>query len=163
MDWLQNDIPHWLQWVGLLATVLGAGLAFWAALSAKGAKEQATEAKLQAIRLGSVLRLGDLIFDMQELQAMISRKDFHSISAKCSHLRGRVVRFKTESYNLLSESAAADLDLVREQLEAIGRVAATGKGLDENRLGRIQLAFGHANESINRVFAIHHAEASGGG
>ena len=131
---MDDNLPYWLQWVGLLATLGGAGVSLasliWAiraARSAKTASEEATLAKQAATRLGRVAQVGDLINDMQELQAMIARSDFPAIAAKASHLRGRVVRFKGESYTDLSEEEQQGLDSARDQLEIIGRESAVGK------------------------------------
>ena len=161
MGWLNREIPAFLQWIGLFATIAGTGLALWAALSAKRAKEQATEAKEAAIRLGRILQLSDLINDLHELQTMIARTDFEAIAAKSAHLRGRVVRFKTEGYNELSDREAADLDLAREQLEIMTIAAVKTRAADRGRIGNIQRALAVANESLNRIFAIHHAKAHG--
>ena len=162
MNWLFTDIPPIWQWFGWLATVAGSGLALWAALSAKGAKQQAREAKEAAIRLGRVLELSDLINDLHELQSMISRIDFAAIAAKSSHLRGRVVRFKAETYNLLGKGQAADLDAAREQLEEITTVSASvGKLKDATRIGRIQEAFAVVNECMNRIHGLHFVRAHG--
>ena len=158
MNWLFTDIPPFWQWFGWLATIAGTCLALWAALSAKGAKQQAREAKEAAIRLGRVLELSDLINDLHELDAMIARAEFQAIAAKSGHLLGRVVRFKAETYNLLSATQSADLDRAREQLEQITRAAAKeGTAKDATRIGRIQIGVAEVNECLNRVFAIHHA------
>src|SRR3970040_276424 len=124
MNWWNHDVPAIWQWWGVFATLLGAVLSLvgvfvsgWAVWNAKGAKQQAQLAREAAIRMGRVTQLSDLIAEMQELQTMLARRDFESIAAKCSHLRGRVVRFKKESYNLLGQDENADLDMTRDQLE----------------------------------------------
>jgi hypothetical protein len=161
-------MPNWAQWLGLIATLAGTWLALlaWrsakrAARDARDAEEQASLAKEAAIRLGRIAQLGDLINDMQELQAMLARKDFAAIASKCGNLRGRIVRFKVEAYTDLGDEESASLDLAREQLEIIGKVAAVGKGTDDNRSGRIQLGYSAANEAINRVFALWRRSAEG--
>lgn len=154
MGWLDAPMPHWLQWCGLLATFAGTALALWAALSAKGAQQQAREARNAAIRLGRVLQLSDLIDDLKELQSMLARSEFHSIAAKAAYLRGRVVRFASEAYNELRGTARAQVDIAREQLRTIAREAVNRRTLDETRVERIQIAFGSALESLNLVFAI---------
>lgn len=159
MGFLNDAIPNPGQWFGLLMTIAGTLLTVWAVVSARGAKQQAREAKEAAIALGRVLQLSDLISDMQELQAMLARKDFDSIAAKCTHLRGRVVRFTHEAYNELSAIEHESLNLTRAQLEGITRVASVGKGLDENRIGKIQMAFGLANEELHKVFANRRKDA----
>ena len=75
-----QSLSYFAQWVGLAATmsgaVFGAGSLIWAyvaARRAKGAREQAELARQAAVRSGRVARLGDLIADMQELQAMMRR------------------------------------------------------------------------------------------
>jgi hypothetical protein len=162
MDLLNQNVPNAWQWLGLLATFAGTGLAFWAAISARGARQQARAAKEAAIRLGHVVQLGDLIADMQELQQMLARKDFEAIAAKCATLRGRIVRFKAEMYNLPEMTERAGLDLARDHLEAIGKVAL-GRASEARRTERIQIAFAYANEALNNLFAAQHAEAYGEG
>ena len=162
MELLNHDVPPLGQWLGLVGTFAGTAFALWAALSDKSAKKQAEEAKQAAIRLGRVLQLTDLLADMQELQLMLARMDFQALAAKSSHLRGRIVRFKTEAYNLLKPEAAESLDLARDQMESISNAATqVGNIRDETRIYRIQVALGHANESLNAVFAIHRAETHG--
>ena len=156
-----GNLPPWAQWLGLLATITGALLALWAGLKAKGAREQARAAKEAAVRLGRVAQLGDLIADMRELQEMLARGDLPGVAAKCQHLRGRVVRFKAEAYTELREEERQNLDLARRHLEEIGEVAAVGRGKESGRIGRIQLAYGKANEALNRVFAMHRLTAQG--
>jgi hypothetical protein len=75
-------IPAWLQWIGLCATLLGtltaiasALLALYSARRAQSASASAALAAAAARRLGRVTQLGDLILDMQELQAMIRSGD----------------------------------------------------------------------------------------
>jgi hypothetical protein len=168
MGWLNDPLPNWIQWLGFFATVVGtaisviaAAAAVRAARNAKSASEQANEAKLQAVRLGRVLQLSDLLSDVQELQILLARMDFEAIGAKASHLRGRVVRFKSESYNLLDEQHVAGLDRARDQLETIGRTAASRRGEDEGRIGRIQIALAVVNEVLNQAYAVHHAGVLG--
>lgn len=156
-----HGIPGWLLWSSAIASILSFFAASWAAWRAKGAREQAILAKIAATRLGRIVQLSDLMEDMKELQVMLARSDFLAIAAKSQHLRGRVVRFKAEAYSELEESERESLDEAREQLEAIAKVAATGKATDKNRLGRIQIGYGHANEALNRVFAVHRLRVEG--
>ena len=161
MAWLSNPVPDLWQWIGLFATILGTGMAFWAALSARSAKQQAMEAKEAAIRVGHVLQLSDLLQDMQELQTMLAREDFDAIGAKTSTLRGRIVRFKRESYNRLEEEDEKQLDRARDHLESITRTAANSQLKKENRTGRIQLAFAEVTEALNHVVAIQQRSLHG--
>ncbi len=138
-----QNLSYWTQSLGLaatlLGTVLGAGSLIWAYLAAQramGAREAAELAALAATRLGRIAQLGDLIADMQELQPMLARADFPAIAGKANLLRGRVVRFKTEAYTELADQATESLDLAREQLQIIAKVAATSKAGDERRLFR---------------------------
>ena len=107
---LDNPAPI-LQWVGLVATLAGAWLAWWAWWRAKGAREQARLATEAAIRLGRVAHLSDLIADMREHQEMLARSDLAAVPAKCQHLRGRVVRFKTEAYTEMRDVERQNLVL----------------------------------------------------
>lgn len=161
MDWLEKEVPQLWQWIGLFATLIGSVLALWAAVSATGAKRQATAARDSATRLGYVLQLSDLVLDMQELQTMLARHDYEAVAAKASHLRGRIVRFKTQAYNSIREDDAQNLDVARDQLEIIGRVASDWRGKPENRPGRIQIAFAAANEALNRVFGFQQLQTQG--
>ena len=159
--WWQQGIPNPVQWLGLSATFVGTVFAIWATISARGARKQAAEAKLAAIRLVRALELSELLAEMQELQAMLSRKDFEAVAAKSSHLRGRVARFKLQAYTLSTESAAADLDVARDQLHTIGEIAAASKGADSTRFEKISSAFGDAYEALNRVFAAQQSTVHG--
>jgi hypothetical protein len=151
-----ENLPYSAQWLGLIATILGAAFgaasvvsAWIAAGRAKGAREAAEGARQAATRAGRIAQLGDLIADMQELQAMLARMDFAAIAGKANLLRGRIVRFKAEGYNDLGEKERENLDLAREQLQIMARVAATSKATDQSRAGRIQLGYGDANEALN--------------
>lgn len=161
MAGMNNAIPNAWQWFGLFATCLGTVMAIWAALSAKGANQQAREAKDAAIKIGSVLQLSDLLLDMQELQTMLAREDFEAIGAKTSTLRGRIVRFKQESYNRIAAEALEQLDLARDQLQSITQTAANNKLKTENRSGRIQRAFAEVAEALNFVFALQQRSLHG--
>lgn len=161
MDQGDYNLPRWLLWSSSIASILGFVAAVIAAWRAKGAREQATLAKIAATRLGRIAQLSDVMEDMKELQVMLARADFLAIAAKGQHLRGRIVRFKAEAYSELSESEKESLDAAREQLEAIAKVAATGKGTDESRLGRIQIGYGHANEALNNVFGLQRPRVEG--
>lgn len=156
-----DNLSPTLQWVGFIATLAGAWLAWWAWWRAKGAHEQARLATEAAICLGRVAQLSDLIADMRELQEMLARGDLPAVAAKCQHLRGRVVRFKAEAYTELTDVERQNLDLARRHLEEMGDVAAVGRGKETRRIGRIQLAYGKANEALNRVFAMHRLTARG--
>lgn len=153
MGWLQQAVPNWAQWIGLLATMVGTAFSLWAVINSRGAKKQANLARQAAVRLGQIAQLGDLIAEMQELQVMLARTDFDSIVMKCNHLRGRVVRFKNEAYNDLSEEQAANLDGARAQLEIMSEVAVSIRATDSSRIGKIQLAYGRAHEALNQVFS----------
>ena len=155
MNGIGQNLPYWAQSVGLAASVLGAGIACVAARRAKGAREQAEMAKQAATRLGRVAQLSDLIADMRELDAMLARADFPAIGMKANLLRGRIARFKTEAYTELGGQEREDLDLAREQLQAITKVAVGRTFKDETRKARIPLGYGNAYEALNRVFAIH--------
>jgi hypothetical protein len=158
----EHDLPNWVQWAGLWSTVVSAVFGFlgliasvFAAVKAKGAKEQAAAAREAAVRAARVAELADLISEMQELQIMLARTDFAAIAAKCSHLRGRIARFKNQAYTELGENERAHLDVAREQMQILGRIAAVGKAKDETRTGQIQVAYGVANEALNSAVAIH--------
>ena len=73
-----------------------------------------------------------------------------------AHLRNSLRTFrKCNSRNIqLSAKEMQDLDLARDGLEKIARVAAVGKARDEHRIGQTQLGFGVAFEALNRVVAI---------
>ena len=149
------------QWIGLVATLVGTGVgvfglicAWLAARRAKGAREAAEMAERAATRAGRIARLADLIDDMQELQVLLAEGNFSAIARKANLLRGRVVRFKREAYTELSNEEQQDLDSSREQLSIVAKVAL-GEAKEQNKAKRIQLAYGIANESLNRVFAMH--------
>jgi hypothetical protein len=162
MDWLSQDVPPIWQWVAFFATIVGTGMAVWAALSAKAARDQAKEARDAAILLGRVLQLSDLVSGMQELQSMLSRSEFVSVAEKSTHLRGRIVRFKQQAYDALNAETREHLDNVRDQLHQITDAAMHPKTADSTKRDAIQQAFAAANESLNRVFAIHHGESIAG-
>ena len=168
MNGAGQNLPYYGQWLGLAATLFGAGLAagsFYcaklAARRAKAAGDKAELARQAATRLGRIAQLGDLIADMQELQTMLARTDFPAIAGKANLLRGRIVRFKTEAYNELREEESEKLDLAREQLQTMAEYAATGKASQENKTGRLQIAYGNAYEAMNAVVAIHGQKAEG--
>ena len=161
MAWLNNEVPNVWQWIGLFATILGMGMAFWAALSARSAKQQAQEAKEAAIRIGHVLQLSDLLLDMQELQTMLAREDYEAIGAKTSTLRGRIVRFKRESYNSLGDDVAEQLDRARSHLKKITQAATNSKLKKQTRTERIQVAFAEVTEALNFVAAIQQRSLHG--
>lgn len=163
MGWLNDPLPNWVQWLGLATTVLGTGLAFWAAPSATRASRIASEARAAAVRIGRTLELSDLLSDMQELHAMLARRDFESITAKASNLRGRVVRFKVQAYTLLLEEYASDLDTARTHLESIESEASSSRTVDATKILRISSAWGHAFEALNRVFGIQQLTVHGVG
>ena len=163
MAWLDAAVPNWAQWLGLLATVAGTVFALWAAISAKGAKQQAIEAKLAAVRLVRTLELSDLISEMQELYALFAQRDFESIYTKAFRLRGRVVRFSTQMRLLLSEEQATELDAVDKWLQSLTDIATTSKINDNTRIARIRFAVERAHDALNRVsgtqqMAIHGVE-----
>lgn len=155
MDWLNQAVPPVWQWIAILATFIGTAMAVWAALSAKGAKKLAGEAKAAATRLHHTTQIFDLANDLLELQSMIVREDFQAIAAKATVLQGRIVRFKAEQYNWLPAEFAEEIDQAREQLQTIAENSLKPRLKLENRRMRIQSAFGYAFEVLNRL----HAEA----
>ncbi|OHB68749.1 MAG: hypothetical protein A2V70_01800 [Planctomycetes bacterium RBG_13_63_9] len=163
-----QNLPYLVQTIGLIATVLGVALgtaslvwAYKAAQRAMGAREAAEEASRAATRAGRIAQLSDLIADMQELQTMLARVDFLAIAGKANLLRGRIVRFKGEGYNELSDEQKENLDLVRAQLEGIAEVALKSRPMDETKAARIHIGYGIANEALNKVLAIHAQHAAG--
>jgi hypothetical protein len=162
-----ESLSHTAQWIGFVATVLGLAVGIgslawaWVAASrAKGAREAAQSARQAAIRLGRVAQLGDLIADVQELQTMLAREDLTAVSSKANHLRGRIVRLKSQAYTELRLEEQENLDAARDQLQLIVD-KATGKASQEHKIREIQRAYGLANEALNRVAAIHAREAEG--
>lgn len=161
MGGAEPSLPLWLQWLGLVATLVGAAFSMWAALSAKSARKQAVLARQAAISLGRVTQLGDILSDMQELQTLITRGDFDGIAPKATHLRGRIVRFKEEAYSELSDDVMEHLDAARDQLREIEKASSVGAALPATRKGRIQVAYGHAMEHLNSVFAFQRRAVQG--
>ncbi len=157
-----EQLSYPFQITGFWFTVAGTALALaglvWAIIAAKrakGAREQAGEARDAAIRLGRVTQLGDLIGEMQELQTMLARADFGAVTSKSNQLRGRVVRFKEEAYTELGEVEMEKLDLAREQLTSVVEFLASSKGQEEFKVAQIQKAYGNANEALNFAVARH--------
>jgi hypothetical protein len=168
MDGVGLNLSYPAQLVGLLATFLGTGVgivgvlvACVAARRAKGAREQAELAKRAAIRLGRIAQIGDLIDDMHELQTMVARSAFAAIADKADLLRGRIVRWKTQAYTELIEEEKESLDLARDQLQFIARVAASDSSGGKARVRRIRAGFGQANEALNTVAGRHAHLAEG--
>ena len=85
-----NEAPESLsyaaQLIGFVASVLGTLVGVGAFVAAWIAAARAKSARQAAIRLGRIAQLGDLIADMQELQAMLARTDFASIAGKANLL-----------------------------------------------------------------------------
>lgn len=160
MNFLQQPIPNWLQWIGLLATLMATGLTVWAAVSAKRAQLRASEARDAAVQIGDIIQLTDLLQDLEELQGLLVREEFGSLAARANVIRGRIVRFKSRSYNLFTNVAVA-LDDVRDQLEEVRRVASEWTGKPENQPGRIQRAIALANEKLNEAIAKQQDTARG--
>jgi hypothetical protein len=155
------------QVIGLVGTLLGAAVGIgsfvWAWISAsraKGAREAAELARQAAIRLGRIAQLGDLIADMQELQTMLARADLAAIAGKAIHLRGRIVRLKSEGYTELRSEVKGNLDAARDHLTYIMKTA-TGKASQEHMIQEIQRGYGGANEALNEAVALHAGEAEG--
>jgi len=153
MGWLNNAVPNIWQWIGMFATFLGTGMAVWAALAAKGARRQAQEAKEAALGWGLVLQMTDLLNDVQELQLLVTRKDFEGVAWKSSMLRGRIVRLKSTAYNRLDEARVKSFDRARDHFEAISDVALNKRLKEDTRQARIQLMFGLALEILNQIVA----------
>lgn len=120
------------------------------------------EARDAAIRLGRVVELSDLVSEMLQLQSMLSRGEFVSVAEKSMHLRGRIVRFKKQAYDSLSADTRAALDEVRQQLHHITDAATHPKTVESTKRDAIQQALATANESLNRVYAVQHAESVDG-
>jgi hypothetical protein len=150
-------MPVSLEWFGLLATVAGTGLSLWAALAARGARQQAREAKEAAIRLGRIVQLADLQQEVSDLQAVLARYDFPLLAALSTRLRGRIARFSAESYTEVGESATDHLRVARDQIFIIGQVAASSRKTDENRAADIQRALGEITASLGAVHAVFYA------
>jgi hypothetical protein len=168
MDGEGLNLSYSAQLAGLIATLLGTGVgvvgvavAWVAAWRAKGAKEQAELARRAAVRLGRVAQMGDLIGDMQELQAMVARSEFAAITDKAALLRGRIVRFKSQAYTELLEEEKESLDLARDQLQVIAQVAGSDRATEQGRARRIRAGFGQANEALNKVAGRHAHVAEG--
>jgi hypothetical protein len=154
-NWNFPPVPDYWNWVGLVATCLGALLsaggfiAAWvSAVRAGRAQESADQAWRGATRLGRVAQLADINADLQELQRMIvSKSAAPAFRAKCDRLRARVSRFKYESHADLLPSEQEDLDLARTHFEQMGASSAdpeTGK-LD---YVHIQIGMGNAGEAL---------------
>jgi len=154
MGFLNDQLPNPLQWLGLLATFIGLGLTTWAALSAKSARRMAEEARSAAVRAGNELQLLDLIEDVREIEGMVARREFESIAAKANRLRGRIVRFKQQTYNSLPEDGRVTLDASRENLQAIERHALNSRILENTRIQRITDSLGHVSELLGSLAVV---------
>jgi hypothetical protein len=152
MGVLNQPIPFWLQWVGLIATLLATGLTVWAAMSARRAADAATAARDAVLRQRDTLELSDLLQDLAELYSFLKLGDYDGLSARAGIIQGRIVRHKSLRYNQ-DTAVAAVLDQAREQLENIRRVAVQWTGKAENQPGRINQAIAVAYTLISEVLA----------
>jgi DNA anti-recombination protein RmuC len=154
MGFLNEPIPNWLQWVGLIAGLAATGLTTWAALSARGARQAAQAARRAAERAGNELQLLDLIEDVREIEGMVARREFESIASKANRLRARIVRFKQQTYNDLLEPGREKLDASRETVQSIERHALNSRISESTRIQRISDSLGRVSELLSTLAAI---------
>lgn len=143
--------PIW-QWFGLLTTIVGTGLALWAALSARTAAQQAREARRAALRISQVFHLSDLLQELEDISDLLVGEEYISVAKRAMRVRGRVVRLKQDTHHSLGE-LVADLDLARDELEEISRLATEWTGKPENQSGRIQKEVASVYERLSKVLA----------
>ena len=157
IDWMKPDDPAW-QWinltfgvVGLLLGVVSAWQSTLAARRAKAATLAAREARNAAMQLARHDRLQELQMEFQDLQLLVDTPSL--LAAKCHRLRALVVGFKTEAVRILDEYSLERLDIAREQLMDMSKTAFNTTLKAENRLVRLQSAFGEIAEALSIVAA----------
>lgn len=158
---LLATMPLWAEWLGWVASLLGALLALWAGCTAKGAKEQARLAKEAAIQRAHATSIGDLIAELKTIPQFASAYDWDAVAAKAQHVRGRLARFETDVYSENGGDDKTALASAVGALKAIVEAATAGRRTESTRAGRVRVKYGDALEAMERVYATQERRARG--
>lgn len=144
--------PVW-QWIGLLATFVGAALSLCAVVAAWLARGQAKRAVHETRRMARIIEAGELVAELQQLESSLSRGDFAAVAAQANKTRGQIVRYLHEAadVNALGSVERDGLLAARTQLIRITEVATNIRMKADNKGTQIRIALGELSESLNIV------------